>query len=398
MPLARVLTIFLMVIALSARAEDAATPAAQPDALQLVGEAAKYAKGLAAVGFNIEIATHLEMGADTRDISLSAEVLLNGQQQSSFKIKTPTESADVVSNGQDQYIYRPADKTYNKIDAPLDREDALGMIGGEPMRRTTTWLGQFMNASLDLLQDATGAVVGEEDGQTHVKLTYPKYTVDLWLAKAAPNLPNKIVMDVTGALGPRAGGAKAVNTMTITNWQMAPQVTPELFAWKAPEGATEKQIPSRNAPGAELLGKAAPEFSLGLLDGGNVKLADHKDKDVVLLDFFATWCGPCRMSMPVVNDVAKEYKSKGVAFYAVNCREDAEKVKKFIASQNLDLPVLLDADGRVQSVYGADSIPRMILIAKDGTVQAVHAGFSPELGKDLRAQLDTLLAGKKLLD
>lgn len=391
MALARITIIFTLVLmALGARAE------APQDALALVTEGSKHLKAADTLGVNLEIATHLEMGGEVRDVSLTAEVLLKGQQQSAFKIKTATDGADVVSDGKQQYVYRPSVKEYQRVDAPLDREDALGMIGGEPMRRSTVWLGQYVNASLDLLLEAKGEVLGQENGQIHAKLTYPKYTVEMWLAAEAPYLPQKLVMDVSGALGPQAGGAKAVNTVTLTNWQAPAQVTPEQFAWKAPEGAREKS--NRQAPGADLLGKPAPDFALSMLDGSSMKLANHKDKEVVILDFFATWCGPCRMAMPIVGEVAKEYKSKGVALYAVNCRETPEKVKTFLASQNLEVPVAMDTDGRVQSVYGADSIPRMILIGKDGTVQAVHAGFSPALGKDLREQLDTLLAGKTLLD
>ena len=86
---------------------------------------------------------------------------------------------------------------------------------------------------------------------------------------------------------------------------------------------------------------------------------------------------------------AIQREGSGVAVL-LNCGEDADKVKNFLTTQNLELPVALDADQNVQTLYGATSIPRMILIGKDGTVQAVHAGFSPELGKDLREQLDTL--------
>lgn len=366
-----------------------------PDAIQLVKDASAYAKALAAVSFHLELSTHLEAGPEKRDLSLSADVTLNGPRQSKFEIKTVSDAASVLSNGEDLFVYDPQDKTYRKMKAPLDREKALGMISGDPMRKTTLWLGQFMNASLDLVQGATGEVLGEENGQKHLKLTYPNYTMELWLSPPPSALPQKIVMDVSNAFGANPNNATAVNTAVLSNWQTAPAITPELFAWKAPEGAKE-QKDEREAPGANLIGKPAPDFSLDMLAGGNMKLSSHKDKEVVLLDFFATWCGPCRMSLPVVSEVAKEYKPKGVAFYAVNCGEDAEKVKKFLASQNLELPVAMDKESNVQTTYGATSIPRMILIGKDGTVQAVHAGYSPELGKDLRGQLDTLLAGKKI--
>ena len=71
-----------------------------------------------------------------------------------------------------------------------------------------------------------------------------------------------------------------------------------------------------------MIGKPAPEFTLPLLDGGIFELAAHRGKEIVLLDFWATWCGPCRAAMPVLVDVAKEYADKGVRYYAIDLREE----------------------------------------------------------------------------
>jgi len=366
-----------------------------PDPIKLVKDAAAYLKSLPALGFTMEIATHLEVGAEIRDMALTAEVLFGPERRSELKIKTATDAADVISDGANQTIYQPKANTFMKVKAPLDREDTLSMVAGGPMQIASVWVGRLVNDSLDLTKDAQGEYVGLENGQHHVKLSYPKMVLDIYLGGEGTPVPQRIEMDVTAALGPAQGPARAVNTVTISNLQTAPEAGAERFAWKAPEGATEERQEAR-APGSELLGKAAPDFELALLGGTNVKLSSHKDKDVVVLDFFASWCGPCRMSMPIVDEVAAEYKDKGVAIYAVNCGEDQDRVENFIASQKLSLPVLMDTKQSAQRQYGANSIPRMIVIGKDGTVQAIHAGFSPALGKELREQLDTLLSGKRL--
>lgn len=384
----------VLLSALAARAEQAPGPAAGPDPLQLVKDAAAFAKATTDLTVKFSIATHLAIQGQTRDITLDADVSISGDRKFIFKISTPSDSAEVTSDGADQYVYRPKDNKYLKMKAPLDREDALSMISGDPMRMATIWLGQLLNNSLDLLQGATGEYLGLADGQHHLKLTYPRYILELWLADGPQPLPKKMIMDVTPALSQESGGATAVNTVEFKEWNAAPALAPGLFAWKAPEGATEEK--PRTAPGADMLGKAAPDFALKMLDGSDMKLSAHKDKDVVILDFFATWCGPCRMSMPIIDKVADEYKPKGVAFYAVNCGEDPEKVKKYLEGQKLDVPVALDTAQDVQMQYGATSIPRMIVVGKDGTVQAIHAGFSPALDRELREQLDTLLSGKKL--
>src|SRR5690606_25915604 len=90
-----------------------------------------------------------------------------------------------------------------------------------------------------------------------------------------------------------------------------------------------------------LSGKTAPDFSLSDVDGKTVTLASHRGKDVVVLDFWASWCPPCREGLPVVDAVAKNFAGQPVAVYAVNIQEHKEAVEEFVRKNNLTLPVLL---------------------------------------------------------
>ena len=100
--------------------------------------------------------------------------------------------------------------------------------------------------------------------------------------------------------------------------------------------------------------------------------------------------------MPITQKVAKQYASKGVVLYAVNLKEDAKKIRAFLNKQKLKLNVLLDSKGTIAKNYGASSIPMLVLIDKDGTVQKVHIGFSNSLESALKRDLDALVAGKKI--
>lgn len=145
-----------------------------------------------------------------------------------------------------------------------------------------------------------------------------------------------------------------------------------------------------------LLAKPAPSFKLELLDGGEFDLSQQKDKNIVILDFWATWCGPCVRVMPVMEEVANEYKDKGVILIAVNLRESPQKIRSFLQEQGLHPIVALDKDGAVGTVYKAEFIPQTVIIDKDGIVQAVHVGALPNLKETLKKELNDLLAGKKL--
>jgi thiol-disulfide isomerase/thioredoxin len=158
--------------------------------------------------------------------------------------------------------------------------------------------------------------------------------------------------------------------------------------------------PLARAPRVEefspLLAKAAPPFDLERLDGKRVKLADHAGKDVVMLDMWATWCGPCRAELPLLVDVAKDYKSKGVVFYAINLRESKKDIDEFLKKQPLDLTIALDKDAKVADAYGVQGIPMLVLVDKQGIVQSVHVGYNSRIESVLHKELDELLAGKNL--
>lgn len=160
------------------------------------------------------------------------------------------------------------------------------------------------------------------------------------------------------------------------------------------DGAEFAESPPEQ-PSHPLVGQAAPGFTADRLGGGEVALQEHQG-DVVLLDFWATWCPPCVEGLPKVAKVASELREQGVAFYAVNVGEDAETVEAFLNEQGLDVPVLMDTDSSVAQAYGADAIPQTVLIGPDGTVQAVHVGLSGNMEATLRQQLGRLLEGQSL--
>jgi peroxiredoxin len=116
----------------------------------------------------------------------------------------------------------------------------------------------------------------------------------------------------------------------------------------------------------------------------------------VVLDFWATWCGPCGMSLPLVTDATAAFKDKGVVFYAVNEQEDATAIRKFQTGKSLTFPVLLDSDGKVGGLYKASAIPETVLIDKNGKIVAVHVGYDPNVKEKLTRQLNDLLVGKDI--
>lgn len=146
-----------------------------------------------------------------------------------------------------------------------------------------------------------------------------------------------------------------------------------------------------------LVGAQAPAVELQLLGGGSFDLAKHVNKDVVILDFWATWCGPCRESMPEIIGVANDYADKGVVLYAVNLGDSPDAVRAFLESIGVQCNVALDPTGVAAISYAASAIPQTVIADKTGRIQAVHVGYGPGMPKQLRRDLNTLIAGKSII-
>jgi thiol-disulfide isomerase/thioredoxin len=145
--------------------------------------------------------------------------------------------------------------------------------------------------------------------------------------------------------------------------------------------------PAENGPAIQI-GINAPSFKLPDISGQQVTLDQFKGK-VVMLDFWATWCGPCRMTMPLMESLQKEY-ADSLVLLAVNVQEPREEVRNFVRAQNLHSRVLLDEEGSIGAAYGAESIPMQVLIDKKGVVRHIQVGFGPSTAAKLRTQIQQL--------
>lgn len=138
------------------------------------------------------------------------------------------------------------------------------------------------------------------------------------------------------------------------------------------------------------VGSPAPPFQLSDLYGREISLSQYRGK-VVILDFWATWCGPCRMSMPLLEKLQEENPGS-LKLLAINLEEPMDLVRDYVARQNIRSTVLLDEEGKVGRVYRSESIPMQVLIDKEGIVRDVQVGFSPRLAEKLRDEVAKLSA------
>jgi thiol-disulfide isomerase/thioredoxin len=120
-------------------------------------------------------------------------------------------------------------------------------------------------------------------------------------------------------------------------------------------------------------GTESVDFELQDLSGATRRLSDFRGK-VVFLNFWATWCGPCRFEMPSMEKLYQRLKAKGLEIVAVNLQEDRSSVQRFVNENGLSFPVLLDTAGRIGATYGARSIPTTYIVDREGFVIAGTIG------------------------
>jgi peroxiredoxin len=139
-------------------------------------------------------------------------------------------------------------------------------------------------------------------------------------------------------------------------------------------------------------GHLAPDFTLKTLEGHTVRLSEFRGKKVVLINFWATWCPPCRLEMPTMQQIYSEYKERGFEILAVNIESDAKHlISDFVKELHLTFAILLDPDMKVTRKFRVIGLPVSVLIDRQGIVRAKEIGYHDWTSKASRKLVETLL-------
>jgi peroxiredoxin len=134
----------------------------------------------------------------------------------------------------------------------------------------------------------------------------------------------------------------------------------------------------------------APDFTLHAMSGPNLRLKEQRGR-VVMVNFWATWCGPCRQEMPQLNRLYSKYKSSGFVLLGVNVDDDAGKAAELAAKLGVTFPVLLDTDKTVSKLYDVSTMPSTVIIDREGNVRYVHRGYLSGYEENYEKQIRELL-------
>ncbi len=416
--------VFLAALLANHRALPAAEDSVDPEAQKVIDQFSKFYRALE--GFRVTVNIDLAVERQGQKQTIKFEQKLAGERPNKFSYlyEGAGGGATIRSDGEQLYVYIKGFKSYAAEEAPK----AIDQLFTNPVILGVLSMGNSAPVTMSVFSQDPGKTListaesityaGKEnvdDVECHV-LSAVGTQMDwkLWIDAGDKPLVRRFVPDLAKAFEKMAAqggenplaGIKATNTVSYNDWDLDPKFEADAFAFNVPDGVEKADslmemitggAAGRSAPSPHaLLGKPAPAIDLELLDGGQLDLASYKDKNVVILDFWATWCGPCVRAMPIIDKVASKYKDQGVLLFAVNIQESPDEIHEFLKNADLDVNVALDKDGDVARAYMANAIPQTVLVGKDGTVQVVKVGVSADLQESLSGALESLLAGKDL--
>lgn len=141
---------------------------------------------------------------------------------------------------------------------------------------------------------------------------------------------------------------------------------------------------------SEALQGGAPNFSLPSRSGETVSLGDLNGQ-VVMINFWATWCGPCRQEMPLLEEIYKKYQPLGFTLLGVNVEEDSRAASAFLKETPVSFPILFDRDNRVSKLYDVVAMPSTILVDRQGNLRFIHHGYQPGYEDEYQNQIRELI-------
>jgi len=375
------------------------TEAVQPAAMKVLQETARTYAALKSYSGTMELTKKATYGGRQQSQTVSVSFAVRKPNLLEARFSVGPDTISMLWDGKASWTLYSGTGKYVRGKAPADlaglKDDRLAQaLIGDMDRVSFALFGPNPQAALTRGMKAARMLEAEKvDGEPadHLALTVEEGNLELWIG-AEDRLVRRARLNALQAArqimaaNPGLKDLKVTVELTLKGGASKPGA--DSFVFKPPAGS--RQVASMQEM-FSLTQTPMKEFSLpGLEKDATFRLADHKGK-VIAIDFWATWCGPCRMEMPKLQQIYNDYKARGLVFVAVNLQESPDKVKAFLEELKLDVPVALDAEGKVAELYAISGLPTLVLIGRDGLISSVHEGYFPAMEQRLRKELDGLL-------
>lgn len=370
-----------------------------PDARALLKDSADGLRGFQSYEIDQQVVIEMKGGLQSH-MELPVKVAVSNPGKLRIESNGQLGSTLIVSDGENTWMYIGPLKQYTKVPA-VSSPDAL-------IKSVNPGIGEMLEGlkTKDLYLSAK--ITGEESVSVgddkfdcfvveaaldNIKMPVP-YSMSggamkLWIDKKT-KLALKQTTTATIEGGPLRSPTHMSQSTVMLALKLNQPVADSFFEFTPPQGAKQVEefkgmVPVKAT--ADLSGKAAADFKLKATDGTEYGLADLRGK-VVVLDFWATWCGPCRKELPMLEKIHQDFHDKGLVLLGMNVGEDDDTVGKFLLQTKLSYPILLTAATGIDQNYSVTAYPTVVLIDREGKIVLYHVGTGSE--QDLRANLARL--------
>jgi thiol-disulfide isomerase/thioredoxin len=383
-PVAALLLLASLVPAAPAAAE---IPAAEAAILNQVQQSYRGLKKFWFVGSIHTEIVKAGTPSQTQHADFQAAVAPGGKARD--EVQNPAVGGAFVADGKQIWIYNAGlHQVVHKVgnsDSVLAGIAAKGVAGALILRYASLTTAA---TSAKRLADESVTVGGKAHPCDVIEITYPSTSNNpaiqegprtFWIDKTSRMVlrqRTKVVADL-----PQLGGhIEQTETISFSRTDLDPVLPDSLWVFRVPAGTREVaefEAPNQQDPGAAMAGKPAFDFALKDLAGKPHSLKALRGK-VVLLDFWATWCGPCRMTMPRVAKIHRDYQAKGVEVLSINVGETAAQAGAYIKKNGYTFTTLLDGNRQVAEGYQVNGIPTLVVIDKTGKISSYLVGAHEE--------------------
>ncbi len=360
-----------------------------PDADKLMKQATEATAKFHTLQYDADSTT--ELGDPGASMKIKSEGSWAVENPGKTRVETKAQGMvfEMVSDGNSTWLYASMNKQYTRIPAAMG---AGGVMAGMGMKLPdVAHMPKTMKVLREESLEIDGAkhdcwVVETRIGDMDIPIPQmPKMNAEMTDAVTTAWIDKKTFIDLQTTMSMNVAAAgmppKAVRVQTTKkNIKIDQPIADSVFTFTPPPDA--KEVKELSLFGgmmnkADLAGKDAPAFELKGLDLKSYSLASLKGKPV-LLDFWATWCAPCRASMPAVEKVYKQYHDQGLVVLAVNTGEDRETVEAFLKKTPFAYPAVLSGDSGIMSAYQVTVFPTFVLIGSDGKIVDNEMGYGGE--------------------
>jgi len=373
---------FIVIVALTVSSLCAQT---YPDGQTLTKQAESAVRKLNSLQYKQEMTMEMAVGGQPMKMSTEISYAMLQPGKSRMETKAQGLSMIVVSDGETTSMYSSVGNQYIRksvVLGPTGIMDAMGMADFLPNM-----------ADIHLTSKTTGEETIVIDGQKHDCWVVRTDIGEMQLPAAArggkisegrittwmdKKLGIDLQSDVSMKVSMPGGISTDMHVKTVkTELRIDGPIPDSTFAFTPPDGAKEVDKLSlfgSIAVAPDLAGKPAPDFTLQTPDGKPYSLAALKGKPV-LLDFWATWCGPCRKATPAVEQVYRQYKDQGLIVLGVDGGEQSAVVTDFLKKTPMAYPAVLSGESTVLKDYQVKAFPSFVLIDRDGKIAAYEVGL-----------------------